>query len=339
MCALRLPENALRLIEQKWPVMPDHSKWLIYSIDSAPREANGLYCAVRTAGSEDLGLSESEWDEKYSWLSPASQDFAAPAVQHVLDCHFRMFEHLLAHTNEISESSWAPYMFGFIVITEEDWRERGLTAVHCDKDRGKWKITRCNHIPLAKLDILERVIELDQDFDNVRSGFDGSANDGPDNQGGPAPIGEWQFAVYCTGPSEISTYELQQSASDKIPDPRGDYSYPPSEACLQFLPQTLPAESVYEDWPPTYAKFMNEPVAIATRQPKICKLHPSLFVHVRGDHSGGISDVEIVKMEWDHNIEQSEEALKRVGRDSRTTAQKCGTEMLVTTLEQLARTT
>jgi hypothetical protein len=60
MCALRLPEIASSLFERKWPEMPDRYKWLIYSIDSAPREANELYCAVRAAGIKDLGPSVSE---------------------------------------------------------------------------------------------------------------------------------------------------------------------------------------------------------------------------------------------------------------------------------------
>ena len=339
MCALRMPENALRLFEQEWPNITGPSKWLIYFVDSAPREANEFYRAVRTAGVEDKGpsVSESEWDEAFSWLEPANQDFAAPDIQPILDHLLRMVERLFTHANETSETGCTAYMFGFIVITEKEWREHGVTAVHCDKDRGKWKVTKCDHIPVSELDVLESVIELDQHFDIVRGWFDGSGNDGPDNVGGPAPVGEWQFAVYCTGPSELSTRMLQlQSARDKIPDPRGDSSYPLSEACLYFLPRTLPVESIYEDWPPTFARFIAEPIVIATGEPKICKLHPSLFVHVRGDDSGDVMDIEIVKMEWDPSIKTSEEELKRVGRESKTTTQGCEAEVLVTTLEQLA---
>lgn len=270
-------------------------------------------------------------------MKPASQDFVAPDIQHILDHHFRVVEYNFTHAHELSETGWTPYMFGFIVITEESWKERGVTAVHCDKDHGKWKVTKCKHIPVNELVILDSVSELDKHFDDVRNLFDGSENDGADNQGGPAPLGEWQFAVYCTGPSETSTRMLQQSAREKIPDPRGDYSYPLSEACLRFLPRTLPPESICEDWPPTYARFIAEPIDVATREPKICALHPSLFVHVRGDDSGGLSDIEIVRMEWDHNITASDEELKRVGRESRLTTQRCEAEVLVTTLEQLAR--
>jgi len=309
MCALRLPEIALRLFEQEWPNITGSRKWPIYCLDSAPGEANEFYDAVRAAGVEDLGpsVSESEWDEAFSYLEPANQDFAAPDVQDVLDNHFRMIERLFAHANDNSDASCAAYMFGFIVVTEKDWRERGVTVVHCDEDRGKWKVTRCNRIPISEMRALESVIEQDESFDNVRSWFDDSDNDGPDNQGGPAPVGEWQFAVYCTGPTEASTGILQQSVSDKIPDPRGDYSYPRIETCLHFLPRTLPADSIYEDWPPTYAKFMNEPIDFATRQPKICKLHPSLFAHICGDHSGDLAGIEIVRMEWSHSIVRSEE--------------------------------
>jgi hypothetical protein len=324
--------------------MPDRYKWLIYSIDSAPREANELYCAVRTADIEDRDpdLSESDWDEQFSWLAPAEQDFTAPDIQHILDHHFRMVEHnfnMFTEVREISETGWSAYVFGFIVITEENWKERGVTAVHCDKDHGKWKVTKCKHIPVDELDILDQVSECDKYFDDVRDLFDGSGNDGPDNQGGPAPVGEWQFAVYCTGPSGSNTSMLRLSAIKQIPDPRGDYSYPASEACLHFLPQILPVESIREDWPSTYAKLTSEQIDIATGQTKICKLPPSLFVHVRGDHSGNLSNIEIVRMDWDHNDANSEERLKKVGRESETTTQKCKAEVLVTTLEQLARAT
>lgn len=322
--------------------MPDLYPWLIYSLDSVPAEANELYRAVRTADIEDRDpdLSEPEWDEQFAWLKLANQDFAAPDIQHILDHHFRVVEYDFTHAHGLSEAGWAPYMFGFIVITEENWKECGVTAVHCDNDHGKWKVTQCKHIPVNELVVLDSVSEVDQHFDIVRGWFDGSGNDGPDNQGGPAPVGEWQFAVYRTGPSELSTRMLQQqSARDRIPDPRGDSSYPLSEACLYFLPRTLPVEPIYEDWPPTYARFIAEPIVIATGEPKICKLHPSLFVHVRGDDSGDVLDIEIVKMEWDPSIKTSEEELKRVGRESKTTTQGCEAEVLVTTLEQLARGT
>ncbi|GAB7327510.1 hypothetical protein MBLNU13_g11379t1 [Cladosporium sp. NU13] len=75
MCAIRLPENALRLFEEKWPSLPSLSKWLIYSIDSAPQKANEFYCAVKTAGIEDKGpsVSESEWEEAFSCMKCSSE--------------------------------------------------------------------------------------------------------------------------------------------------------------------------------------------------------------------------------------------------------------------------
>ncbi|GAB7327511.1 hypothetical protein MBLNU13_g11379t2 [Cladosporium sp. NU13] len=122
MCAIRLPENALRLFEEKWPSLPSLSKWLIYSIDSAPQKANEFYCAVKTAGIEDKGpsVSESEWEEAFSWLAPANQDFAAPDIQYILDHHFRMVEHLFTHAHVISDADCSAYMFGCFVRTEED---------------------------------------------------------------------------------------------------------------------------------------------------------------------------------------------------------------------------
>lgn len=340
MCALQLPEIALHTLGQPWPTGPSYitetPKWLIYSLDSAPQEANELYCAVRTleTTADSVRLTESEWDEEVSWLRPANQDFAAPDLQHILDHHFRLVEHQFMHPDQVNENGWMAYDSGFIVITEENWREHGVTAVHCDKDRLKWKVTKCDHIPVDQLSMLAGIVDGDEHFDDVRGYFDdGSGNDGPDNQGGPAPVGEWQFAVYCTGPSEIGARQLQQSARANIPDPRGDYSYKPGEASLDFLSQVLPPERVSEDWPFTYARLMNTPTVAVNGEPKICKLHPSLFVHIQGD----LSKIEIVKMEWDHKVTGSEEELRRIGRESKTITQKCEAAMLVTSLEQLAR--
>ena len=334
------------MLQQYWPdnsaLIHDEPKWLIYTLDSAPREADELYRAARAneIGENNEHFPDSDWDEVHSYLKPAKQNFPAPDLQHILDHHFRMLDQLLTQTHQAGgtgEWTWLIYLHGFIVITEESWRENGVTAVHCDEDRGKLKVTKCNNITVERLMSLSSVIEGDDYFDHIRDCFDdGTGNNGPDNQGGPAPVGEWQFAVYCTGPSQASTYKIEYNASRKIPDPRGDRGYPPNEACQYFLSETLQVDSVYEDWPSTYSKLTDDTIVIACREPKICTLHPSLFVHVRGDDFGDLAEIEIVQMVWDHNIERSKEELDKVGRESRITTQKCEATALVATLQQLA---
>lgn len=89
------------------------------------------------------------------------------------------------------------YIFGFIALTRPDWKRQGVTAVHCDKDRGKWKVTQCSGIPVDQLGMeLTSVSDADDEFDNVRGRYDDSNNDDQDHQGGSAPEGQWQFIVY-----------------------------------------------------------------------------------------------------------------------------------------------
>jgi hypothetical protein len=198
------------------------------------------------------------------------------------------------------------------------------------------KVTKCSNIPIDHLLSLAGVIEGDEWFNNIREYWDdGSGNDGPDNQGGPAPVGEWQFTVYCTGSPELSAFQLAYHACRNIPDPR-DFSYEMGEACLDYIHRNpmMREELVNEDWPVMYSELMNNPIVKANNQPRIVNPHPSLFVHIRGGED--LTGIEIVKMEWDHNIARSEEELRRVGRESRTITQKCEAKALVTTLQQLA---
>lgn len=328
MSPLRFPPNALEILEDGGPpseeCTTEFTKWLIYVLDGVPQEeAKELYLAAKKA--DEIAKTEAEW-ELIHYLRPAEQDFTAPDVQHVLDRHFLMVEEMLAKYRSTGEYDWELYRDGFMVITQADWRERGVTAVHCDWERKKWKVTQCNNIPVEELSDLNSVQMGDQSFEQVCHWYDDSGNDGPDNQGGPVPAGEWQFVVYCTSPSEWKT--LHYAAELKIPDPRKDGSMGQGEECLCILWEDLPAERVNEDWPLAYANLIKNTKVY----PSPCKRHPELFVHIRG----GLDNIEIVKMEWDHNIERDDEDLMRIGRESKTTVQKCDAESLVSTLEQLA---
>jgi hypothetical protein len=280
-------------------------------------------------------LSEHEWDE-ISFLKPANQDFAAPDFQQIFDHHLKVVEQMRAHalrTQQPGNFDWEIYVHGFIVITRADWREHGVNAVHCEQDRAKWKVVQCR-LPVAQLDSLYGIMEMDEYFDNLCEYYDGSTNDGPDNQGGPAPVGEWQFAVYCTGSSERNPFQVRTTACAEIPDPRGyGKFYRTGQDCLDFFTKVLPAGLIRENWPVKYASSMKNPTLNGKRELGAVKLYPSLFVHVCGD----ISNIEIIKMEWDHETTRSEEELMKIGRESKTTTRKCQAEMLVATLEQLAR--
>ena len=102
-----------------------------------------------------------------------------------------MVEHQLRHPNQVNERGWMAYDSGFIVITEENWRESGVTAVHCDQEDLEWKVGTCGHIPVDQLNMLVGIPDGDEHFDFVRESFDGvGGNNGSDNQGDPALIGE-----------------------------------------------------------------------------------------------------------------------------------------------------
>jgi hypothetical protein len=121
-------------------------------------------------------LSEHEWDE-ISFLKPANQDFAAPDFQQIFDHHLKVVEQMRAHalrTQQPGNFDWEIYVHGFIVITRADWREHGVTAVHCEQDRAKWKVVQCR-LPVAQLDSLYGIMEMDEYFDNLCEYYDGSS--------------------------------------------------------------------------------------------------------------------------------------------------------------------
>lgn len=330
MTALKFPPNAIEVLEREGPDSSTcdvpWSKWLIYNIETAPKEAEELYVAAME--SHINPSPKSEWDTQ-SFLKPAEQTVALPDVQHVLDHHIRMLEGMHDELENTGRWDWQVYTLGFIVITNADWRETGVTAVHCDIERKKWKVLQCKNIPLGRLWKLQSIVFGDCTFDDVSRDCDASGNDGPDNQGGPVPEGEWQFAVYCTAPSGNSA--LQWEAECNVPDPRNEFSMGEGEECLCFLNQDLPSEKANEDWPLAYANLIRNPSVY----PSPCKRHPSLFVHIRDD----LDNIEIVKMDWDHDIERSDEELKKIGRESTTSVQMCDADSLVSTLEQLAQDT
>jgi hypothetical protein len=328
MSPLQLPKNAASILERAYRgdanlTDIDDDKWLIYIIDNAPADAKELcYLAM----DHWQTVEESERDE-LSFLKPAVQAGTILSLQNALDYHLQLCERRLASGEPLGDDEQQFYVFGFIALTRPDWKTHGVTVVHCDLDRGKWKVTQCSGIPINKLGLeVTSVSDMDDQFDNIRPQYDDSENTGEDNVGGAAPEGEWQFLVYVKGMS-------RSEAENLIPDPRGTPDWPMGETCLVTKKWDSRVEEIREDFPVAYATFVRNPIIPANGQPSICKRHPSLFAIASGEN---LQSVEIVEMQWDQNIARSDEELKSVGRASRLTMYSCNPASVVSTLERLA---
>lgn len=342
MSPLRLPPNASTILERASHGEADTTeldKWLIYTIDSVPAsDSKDLYYKATKAYNEVcLRKNESEWEEL--GFAKVAKKTWWPDLQAVLEWHLGMAGRRLRDSEgrgeEEEEDDVQSYLFGFIALTRPDWRERegGVVAVHCDFDRGKWKVTRCSGIPMEELGLqLSSVGDVDVEFDRVRdeNRSDADDNSGPDNVGGPAPVGEWQFAVYCLG--------IWLSRAERlIPHPRGDPSFPVGEGWLWFYPTVETGKAmgeIQEEWPVAYASAIKDPTIPANGQPNICKRHPELFVFVKGGEEEPSS--KIVEMRWDQDVERSEEDLRKIGRKSEVVIRDCEPHAVVPTLEKLA---
>lgn len=328
MIPLQLPKNAASLLQRAYRgdanlTDNDNDKWLIYIIDNAPADAKELaYLAM----DHWQTVEESERDD-LSFLKPAVQAGTDLSLQSALDYHMDLCERRLEGPQPRSEGEKQFYVFGFIALTQPDWRTHGVTVVHCDLDRGKWKVTQCSGVPIDKLGLeVTSLSFMDDQFDNIRPQYDDSNNTGDDNEGGSAPEGEWQFLLYFKGMS-------QSEAEHLIPDPRGTPDWPMGETCLVTKKWDLPIEGIQEDFPVAYASFVRNPIIPANGQPSICRRHPSLFAIASGQD---LDSVKVVEMQWDRNIARSDGELKGVGRTSRLTMHECGPASVVPTLERLA---
>lgn len=330
---LQLSKDAVSVLERAHngdAKTSEFDKWLVYTSEVPLSNAEELsHAAMVSYNAQALGEPESEWDT-LTFLKPANQshpDLQSPSLQRIFEHHLGMVERQLPGAESAINDDNQFYIFGFIAVTRPDWREQGVTAVHCDKDRGKWKVTQCSGIPVDQLGMeLTSVSEVDDDFDNVRERYDNSGNDTGDNLGGPVPEGEWQFLVYCKGISQMEAVEL-------IPDPRGGPDYRMGEGCLWFLECDLPAEKIPGDFPVAYANAIRDPSVPATGELRICRIHPSLFAVVHGED---LRSVSIVEIEWNHDIARSDSALGDVGRESQITTHICDPNLAVRTLQQLA---
>jgi hypothetical protein len=271
-------------------------------------------------------VDESERKE-LSFLKPAVQATTNISLQNALEFHLNLCERRIEHPELLGGDEQQFYIFGFIALTRPDWRTHGVTIVHCDLERGKWKVTQCSGVPVDKLGLeATSVSDMDDQFDDIRPQYDDSDNTGEDNVGGAAPEGDWQFLLYFVGMTQIEAESL-------IPDPRGTPDWPMGETCLVTKKWNLPVEKIQEGFPLAYASFVRNPIIPANGQPSICKRHPSLFVLASGEN---LHSIEVWEMHWDQNIERSDEELKGVGRASRLLVYECDPNAVVSTLERLA---
>lgn len=334
MSSLRLPKNAASVLERAYngdANTSEFDKWLVHTSGVPLSNAKELsHEAMPSYNDQALREPELEWED-LSFLKPADQswtDLGSPTLQQIFEHHLEMVERQSSDAEPDDNDDDQFYIFGFIALMRSDWRHHGVTVVHCDKDRGKWKVTQCHGMPVDQLGMeLTSVSDADDDFDNIRERYDNSDNNCEDNLGGAAPEGEWQFVVYCVGISQMKAEQL-------IPDPRGGPDYRMGEACLWFLNWDLPAEKIQEDFPVAHASAIRDPTVPSTGgRIRICKRHPSLFAVANGED---LRSVQIAKMHWDHDVTKPDADLRAVGRESETEILSCDPASVVTRLEQLA---
>ncbi|KAG9605155.1 hypothetical protein KCU77_g788, partial [Aureobasidium melanogenum] len=331
---LHLPQDAASILERAYngdAKTSEFDKWLIYTTEHAFQDAQELYrLAMSAYNDQALNEPESEW-ESVSFLKPANQsrpDLQSPSLQRVLEHHLHMVKRQFPESAPDNEDDEQFYVYGFIALTQPDWKQRGAVVVDCDKDRGKWKVTQCRGIPIDQLGMeLTSVSDMDDEFDNVRERYDDSGNEEQDNQGGAAPHEQWQFLVYSTECSQLEAMRC-------ISDPRGGPDFPLGEATFAFRPSELSSiAEIQGDFPVAYAETVRNPTVPATGRQRICKIHPGLFVVVEGKESVSI---KIVKLDWDQDIEKSDGDLGRIGRKSQTVSQwTVEPKAVLSTLERL----
>jgi len=209
------------------------------------------------------------------------------------------------------------------------------SKVHLDRDRGKWKVTRCC-LPLDRLGVdLTSVWDFDMTFHDVRRELQDteenmriySEDTHADNQGGPVPEGAWQFSMY-------STVKPMRQVQDSIPDPRDDF-FGPGEECFAAIAEQMSTEEVIEHFPLSYSQFFKAQATLESSKKTVIRRHPELFVIIDSE-TPGERGVLIVRLSWDKDVDKSESKLRRSGQEGRCVTQRCDVDSLVTTLECMA---
>lgn len=130
MTALRLPENATSVLDQAQINVPDsyEDKWLIHNI--APGWSGDETWELFETAVRDNGGFQPEEDEyeELGWCWPAeTSGNVMSTIQEVLDFHFSIISKRIL--GEFTGQKHHAYEFGFLVITNSEWREKGVIAV------------------------------------------------------------------------------------------------------------------------------------------------------------------------------------------------------------------
>lgn len=326
MSTLYLSQHAQSILERCYNKNLDLGKWLVYRTSSIPAKDVTNICHLAMKTYNDRHLREPESDlEELSFVTPAQESSSGPCenFDDVFGSHIRMLGSILDEGSSDPFNDYKIYPLGFIVASE-NWRERGVMVVHCDKDRGVWKVGRCR-ILVDELGLpLTSVSDGDESFDPIRQRY--SSIDEGGTTGGPVPIGDWQFALFSTAmPGGL--------AKEVVHDPRAD-SFPPEETSFDLIPsQGMEWEKVLETFVLDYARCVWEPV-LPNGEERPLKRHPNLFVVVdspRPEQDG----VLIVKMIWDMDLNKLEGELRESARRSKVETRRCHAYSALSTLRVL----
>lgn len=165
---LRLPAGSSATFDACDDFNGDLGKWLVYTIKpTLPGAAEELcYEAMKAYNDEHLHEPESEWEDM-GFIRPADENTAAEDIQAILEKHIAMVQEILERNEEDPWNLHRLHPYGFVVIDREDWREKGLVAVHCDKDEegGDWGVLRSRFRVKDLGFVLTTVQETDDTFE------------------------------------------------------------------------------------------------------------------------------------------------------------------------------
>lgn len=329
MTSLRLPPNATAILERCYHSNADLGEWLVYRAPSIP--ANDIpdlcYLAMKAYNDRYLREPESEFEEQ-SFIKPAHEAKAHESIKDVLDAHISMLERILDEGSKDPWNKYRIYPLGFIMVSECNWHEKGVVVVHCDKDRGVWKVGQCRILAHELGHPLTNLIDTEESFDETRQRP--NVIDEGCTSGGTVPIGEWQYTVFSTVVGHLA------GADEVIYDPRGD-SYPPEETTFDLVPSLgMSWKKVLEAFVLEYAKCVREPVLPEGRERPL-KRHPELFLVVdcaRPERDG----VLVARMVWDGDVEKPESELREAASKSRAETRRSDANSVLSTLRDLDHT-
>ena len=162
MASLTLSANAIHILHAFYnlPGCDFHQQFLVYTtVDIPDSELEELCNTAIDAFARDM-LSPRE---ECLFLALAEKNTRqCNSLQSVLDTWMHTLEALLELARASDRIDVVKlYPQGFVVVTSREWRERGVTLVHCDEDEGSWEIGQCDiqvehlGIPLSGLALCE----------------------------------------------------------------------------------------------------------------------------------------------------------------------------------------